>query len=328
MGREISSVRIRRILSLITYLRKKGKNGAEVQELLSHGEYANKRLLQNDIKLLRDEYRAEITYKRSFPNRYCLVYEGEFLLSLNINIHDITALSIGLGMASNFVPDFKKQSRNLWNKIAELVPDSFVTVGEWLASATTMQLPLSGIKSWVFEIVIEAIYEKKVIEIDYISPCEYKKKRTHKVCPYDIFFKAHSWYMTAGEKDKVLIFNLSNIDRIAILGNESFTPPPENYDPNVFRESSCYVKNGQLKYDITLEICEPIASMVRDVMRHPTQRVKKIDDNTIELKACIQDLNGMARWILSCSPYIKVRSPEKLRIAVCKLAEKVVKLNG
>ena len=331
MGHDISSIRIRRLLKLASYLRKKGEKGAEVPDILNHCEYSSRRALQDDIRLLKDEYKAEITYKRSFPNRYCMTYEGEFLLSLSLNIDDISALSIGLGMASHFVPDFKKHCKKLWHKIAELVPDSFVTMGEWLAALTTLQYPVSGIKSWVFETVIEAIHDREVIEIDYVSPYKDRQKKTHKVSPYDIFFKAHSWYMTAGEKgidDKILMFKLSRIKKIKISEDDEFLPPPEDYNPEVFRESSWYVKGGQLKYDINLEVREPMASIISEMKRHPTQRISRIDDDTAELYACVPDLEEAARWILSCSPYIKVIRPEELRALVRELAEKTISLNS
>ena len=139
MSREISSLRIRRLLNLAVYLRKKGEDGAEVNEILSHCEYTNKRALQDDIRLLRDEYHAEIIYKRNFPQRYCLTYEGEFLLSLSLNIKDITALSLGLGMAAHFLPDFKSHCEGVWHKIAGLIPDAFVAMGELLSQAVTME---------------------------------------------------------------------------------------------------------------------------------------------------------------------------------------------
>ena len=41
---------------------------------------------------MRDEYRAEITYKRSRPPRYCLVDAGELLLSLKFDANEIGAL--------------------------------------------------------------------------------------------------------------------------------------------------------------------------------------------------------------------------------------------
>ena len=324
MGRDISSIRIRRLLKLAAFLRKKGEDGATVHELLEHCEYSNKRALQEDIRLLKDEYKAEITYKRSFPPRYCLTYEGEFLLSLSLNIKDITALSLGLGMASHFMPGFRAHCQDLWQKIAALIPDAFINMGEWLASAVTMQYPVSGIKSLVFEAVIQAIHDREVLEIEYISPYKDRQAKTHKISPYDLFFKAHSWYMTAGCEDKVLMFKLARIQKIAVLEDEEYTPPPEDYNPQEVRQSSWYLKYGELKHDIRLIVREPMASIVSETVRHPTQRITRIDSETVELYACIPDLDEAARWILSCSPYITVKSPPELREKVCGLACQVI----
>lgn len=329
MGRDVSSIRIRRLLKLLTYLRKKGENGAEVPDIMNHCEYSGRRALQDDIRLLREEYRAEITYTRTFPPRYCLKYEGELLLSLSLNINDISALSIGLGMASHFVPDFKNHCKELWHKIAGVVPDNFIVIGELLAGLTTMQLPVAGIKAWVFETVLEAIHEHEAIEIDYISPYKDRKIKTHLLSPYDMFFKAHSWYMAAGEagREEVFMFKLSRIQRIALRDDKKFIPPPKDYNPAIFRESSWYVKGGKLNHSIRLEVREPMASIVSETTRHPTQRITRIDDERVELYACIPDLEEAARWILSCSPHVKVIEPEELRVMVRGLAEKVIAIN-
>ena len=328
MGREISSVRIRRLLRLLVYLRKKGENGAEIPDILNHCEYSNRRALQDDIRLLRDEYRAEITYRRNNPKRYCLVDAGELLLSLNLDINEIGALSMGLGMAMHFIPFIKKSCKRLWQKISSVVPESMLNIGEWLASAVTMEVPVSGIKPLVFEIIIEAVHEHQVLKIEYISPYKDREPKTHIISPYDIFFKAHSWYMTAGCDDRVLMFKLSRIQKVSVLEDEKFMTPPENYNAEEFRASSWYVKGGVLKHDICLEIREPMATIVSETMRHPTQRITRIDDDTVELRATIPDLEEAARWILSCSPHIIVRKPDELREMVCGLAQKVTALNS
>lgn len=328
MGREISSVRIRRLLRLMSYLRKKGKSGAEVSDIITSCEYSGRRALQDDIRLLRDEYKAQIAFRRNYPPRYCLTYEGEFLLSLSLSMNEICALAIGLGMADHFIPDFKNHCKTLWHKIAALVPDDFIEMGELLAGMTTMQHPVSGIKSWIFETALEATRKHEAIEIDYISPYKDRQLKTHIVSPYDIFFKAHSWYMAAGDGERVLTFKLSRIEKIIIPSDGKFIPPPDDYDPEIFRQSSWYVKCGQLKYTIRLEIREPMASIVSETQRHPTQRITRINDDTIELTATIPDLDEAARWILSCSPCITVKAPDELREMVCDMARKVIALTG
>ncbi len=314
-------------MSLLVYLRKKGEKGAEVPDILNHCEYSGRRALQDDIRLLRDEYHAEITYKRSIPQRYCLTDAGDLLLSLNLNINEIGALSMGLGMAVHFIPDIKKSCKDLWKKISSVVPESMLAFSEWLAQAVTMQYPVSGIKPLVFGTILEAIHDHEALKIEYVSPYKDRQAKTHVISPYDVFFKAHSWYLAAGCEGRVLMFRLSRIQKISVPDDETFSPPPEDYNAEDFRSSAWYVKPGEPKYTMRLKIFEPMASIVSETPRHLTQSITRTSPDTIELSAAIPDLEEAARWILSCSPYIKVEAPEELRDIVCRLAEKVTAIN-
>ena len=83
----------------------------------------DRRALQDDIQMLRDEYRTEIIFKRAKPYRYCLKSEGDFMLSLNLYEQDIIALVTGLGMVSHFIPHMKDNCKFLWNKIKRILPE-------------------------------------------------------------------------------------------------------------------------------------------------------------------------------------------------------------
>ena len=284
--------------------------------------------MQNDIRLLRDEYRAVIVFKREYPPRYSLIDAGELLLSLNLDINEVGALSMGLGMAMHFIPFVKNSCQRLWKKIADTIPASMLNIGEWLAQAITMEIPVSGIKPLIFELVIEAVHDHKVLEIEYISPYKDRQVKTHVISPYDLFFKAHSWYMTAGCEDQVLMFKLARIQKARLLENAEFIFPPEDYNANNFKSSSWYVRGGELKHNIRLEIREPMATIVSEIIKHPTQRINRIDENSVELTATVPDLSEVARWILSCSPHVKILEPAELRLMVREIAEEILKINS
>ncbi len=67
MAREVSSFRIRRLKNLLQLLRDKGEHGITGAELVKRGEYANKRALQDDLRMLREEFSAEIKFIRTPP---------------------------------------------------------------------------------------------------------------------------------------------------------------------------------------------------------------------------------------------------------------------
>mgnify|MGYP002624272438 FL=1 len=85
---------------------------------------------------------------------------------------------------------------------------------------------------------------------------------------------------------------------------------------------------GELNFSIKLKIIEPIATIVAETIWNPTQKTKRLDENTIELTANIPDLKEVARWVLSSAPYITVEEPYELRKIVNELAQQMVELNN
>ena len=67
-----------------------------------------------------------------------------------------------------------------------------------------------------------------------------------------------------------------------------------------------------------------MASIISETPRHITQRISRIAPDTVQLRMTVPELDEVARWILSCSPYITVIKPQELREKVCELAQQAV----
>ena len=341
MPKAISSLRIRRLITLLTFLRKHGEQGAEVGTILSHCEYTNCRALQDDIRMLRDEYRADIVFSRVQPCRYCLKSEGDFLLSLSLNEKDIIALVAGLGMTAHFLPSMETNCKALWKKIQEILPEVSVNFGRWLAGTVMMATPVSNMKAEVFDACLNALRQKMSIEVDYISPYKTREVRTHILAPWGVFFRSHAWYLLAGrdpsvqkeqgsdklKKDIPIVFRLSRVHEVRPCPDVPFFAPPEAYSLEKFAASAWYVSVGELEYDIRLRIVEPMATIVSETIWYSTQKTAWLDENTLELTARVPDLKEVARWVLSSAPYIAVEEPAELRGMVHDWAKQMVELN-
>ena len=341
MPRAITSLRIRRLLNLLSFLRKYGERGAEVEAILRQCEYNDRRALQDDIRMLRDEYRADIAFKRAQPCRYCLKAEGDFLLSLNLNEQDVIALVAGLGMTAHFLPHMEENCKDLWKKIQDILPEASVNFGRWLAGTVTVASPVSGMKPEVFRTCLDAIRNKTSVEVDYVSPYKTREMRTHILAPWGVFFRSHAWYLLAGrdpsaqkdedsekqKKDAPMVFRLSRMRDVRLRPDVPFINPPEAYSQERFTASAWYVSLGELEHDIRLRIVEPMATIVSETVWHPTQKTVRLDKDTLELTARVPDLNEVARWVLSSAPYISVEEPAELRVMVRDLAKQMMELN-
>ena len=330
-------------MALLEYLRRRGDAGASVQDIMENCEYPSgsfnnnyyyaRRALQSDIKILREEYGAEIVFKRyKRLNRYCLK-SGGFLIQLNLDEQDIFALVSGLGMAEHFIPSIKDNCKALWSKIKNILPENLINFSRQIAGAAVMATPVSGMDGEIFNLLIlKALRERIMIEFDYSSPYKVNNKelKTHVLAPWGVFFRAHAWYLLAGKtrEQEPYIFRLSRISRMILREDLEFIVPPEDYSQEKFAASAWYAAPGALEHNIKLKILEPLASIVSETSWHPTQKIKKINNNNaVELTAKVPDLKEVARWILSSAPYVTVEEPEELRELVRDWAGKMIELN-
>lgn len=330
MSRDVSSFRIRRLKRLLLFLKKRGERGATPEDILRACEYVGRRALQADIRMLRDEYRAEIEFLRAWPCRYRLTSEGDFLLPLALNERDVVSLVAGLGMAAHFLPHMRESCEALWRKMQSILPEASVELGRWLADAATMATPVSDVRPGVFDALLTALRGRTMIEVDYVSPYGAREARVHLLAPWGVFFRAHAWYLLAGKEGKKApgAYRLSRVRRVRAREDLPFITPPEAYSQERFTASAWYVSPGELEHDIRLRVVEPMATIVSETSWHPTQEIRRVDDETVELTARVPDLREVARWTLSAAPYVSVEGPDELRGMVRELAERMAELNA
>ena len=329
MSREISSFRIRRLKNLLLLLRERGEQGVETDTILNRCEYSSRRLLQDDIRMLREEFGAEIAFLRSPPGRYRLVYEGDFLLLLSLNDRDVVALVAGLGMAGHFLPHMREVCESLWVKMQKFLPGTAISFGQWLAETATVATPVSDMDGAVFERLLQALRDRRMVELDYVSPYGTREVRTHTLAPWGVFFRSHAWYLLAGKegRDAPGVFRLSRVHALRTLPHLPFVAPPEGYSQKRFTASAWYVAPGEPEHDIRLHVVEPMATIVAETRWHPTQTIERVDRDALVLSARVPDLGEVARWILSAAPYVSVLEPIELRTLVRDLAARMMEKN-
>lgn len=330
MSREISSFRIRRLKNLLLILRERGAQGVETDTILNRCEYSNRRLLQDDIRMLREEFGAEIAFLRSPPGRYRLVYEGDFLLLLSLSDRDVVALVAGLGMAGHFLPHMRKVCESLWVKMQKFLPGTAISFGQWLAETATVATPVSDMDGAVFDRLLQALRERCMVELDYVSPYGTRKVRTHTLAPWGVFFRAHAWYLLAGKEGQEVpgVFRLSRVHALRLLPHLPFVVPPEGYSQKRFTASAWHVAPGEPEHNIRLHVIEPMATIVAETRWHPTQTTERVGRDALVLSARVPDLGEVARWILSAAPYISVLEPLELRALVHDLAARMMEKNA
>lgn len=318
VSKDFNSVRISRLFNLIALLSRPILR----EEIISRLGYTGKRTLERDLKFLRDEFGVQIKFSR-LHGTYSMESATNFLVYLKLTRDEVSAVSTGLSIASHFLPHLKEASDSAWEKFSACVPEALLERGRILAKSTTVSLPVPNIDPATFECILDAIHDKKTLNLNYKSPLRTRSKK-YIVSPWSLCFRAHAWYVSLfdhGTKES-RSFRLTRIRGIA-PANELYVAPKDGEDET---DASCvwYVEAGKPKYDVRVRIAKELAMPVSETKWHSTQRIIKNKDGSIDFCAKVPKLEEVAWWVLASSPCATVIEPEELRQIVCDLAAKVM----
>lgn len=320
MPKDMTSVRHDRLSRIMAFLQSRER--ATHDEIYSVGEYSSNRTFQNDLYYLRGVYGADIKYD-SHHKYYVMENAGIFQLNLKITKSEIEALTAGLRMSAHFLPHLKKSASSLWEKLCRYIPEEIISHGSEIVNSAMILSPVAKVDPEVFSTLIEAIYDKKTVNILYAAPERMPKQWL--LSPYGFYFRGNAWYM-ASYNHKYNNLGIHRISRIisASVSGEEYMPPGESGFTKEYMLSAWHVMPGYEKNFIRVRITEPLAESFREIKWHPTQKISECDEGGIILTAEVPDLYEVARWVMSGAPHIEVIEPDGLKELVKEFAGEVL----
>lgn len=317
MSKDLNSVRISRLFSLVALLSKPVSR----DEIIARLEYIGRRTLERDLKFLRDEFGVQIKFSRS-KKTYTTEGARSFLVYLKLTRDEVSAVAAGLGMAGHFLPHLKEAGDSAWEKFSACVSRSLLEHGRILAKSTTVSLPTPNVDPSKFEKILDAVTNKTTLLMDYKSP-KRVSSRKYTVSPWGLCFRGHAWYIRLWDHKarEGRSFRISRINDIA-CAKEKYVGPKDG-DIDVNSSYVWYVESGEPKYEIKVRIAKDLATAVSETTWHITQTITENKDGSIDFCAKVPNLQEVAWWVLASAPHATVIEPQELRDIVADLAQKV-----
>jgi proteasome accessory factor B len=187
---------------------------------------------------------------------------------------------------------------------------------------------LSG-KFEIYQSLVHAIENRRVVEINYVSFTEWEQITT-RLRPYQMLFSRRSWYVIGRSSlhREVRMFNVARITFLKQL-RERFAIPPsfnlENYLGNAWH----LIPDAGRDSHVVVRFKPLVAGNVAEVIWHKTQRTKLLPDGALEFHATVSGLNEIAWWILGYGDQAEVLKPARLRRIVAQRAQNMATMyNG
>jgi predicted DNA-binding transcriptional regulator YafY len=243
-----------------------------------------------------------------------------------LSSEEISALLIARKMLQDIIGgSIGHEISSVVDKITNILKKHSV-VADHIDDAFSFQLiEYSPAPEIVFKAVLEGCLKKRCLSFTYYSPAtEEKSERT--VEPYHLFNYMGTWHLIGycRLREEIRDFALSRISEAKVL-TESFKIPAE-FDFKKYFLSTFGLYKGKSTKEVTLRFKPEKSKWIEGQIWHKDQKVKHLNDGSLELSFPVSDFSEITREILKHGDDVLVIKPKNLRDLIKVEAEKIAKI--
>jgi len=280
---------------------------------------------QRDIAFMRDRLSCPLRYDPlakgyyyeeetfSLPMVYLSPKELSALLIARKTLQDISGGMLG------------KEISSLLSKITNILTRHNIQEDMIDNTFSFQMVEYSPTAENVFQTILESCLRKRRVRFNYFSPAK-EEMRERTVDPYHLFNYMGTWHLLGRchLRDEVRDFALNRISEPKIIDEnyELLT----NFDFKKYFLSTFGIYKGKSVKEVVLRFSSLKAKWVKDQIWHKDQKVKPLEDGSLQLSFPVSDFSEVKMEILKHGNEVTVIRPKALRELIKSEAEKIVKI--
>ena len=303
--------RIRRVLEMVREGTQSGylANSSDFKEELG----VSRRTVARDMDFLRDEENAPIEYDES-QRGYRLTDQSYSLPPVRLSRKEVFSFSIARKLLGAFEgTPLEMDMRSTLSKIEESLEGTVSMDIEGL----TENLSVIAEDHVLLDPDLWADVAKHTSRSEQIRMIYRKfngETKTYVVEPYHLFAYHGNWYLLARREDTEKRWSTFAISRIKkIRGTGKLFKVNHNFDAEQHIKDAFGISRGEKPFKVRLLFDAKIATYIEERVWHPTQKMKRRRDGSLEMSFETTGWKELVRWILSWQPDVEVLSPKRLR---------------
>lgn len=281
---------------------------------LAHELDISEKTIQRDIDFMRDRLGLPIEYHHS---KYGYYYSQPVHHFPNINISETEIAALFLAQKALELykgTTFEKPLQTAFAKLTESLRESSSSSLEELDHNFSFKIQgVAKINVQIFEIISHSISQRKIVELTYrkLDPKEPRliKRRVH---PYHLACIQNEWYLFGYDvsRQDIRTYALPRIQRARIT-EESFNSLKQ-FSLAKHLKNSFGVSSDSGSYSIKIWFDPLAAQLIRERTWHHSQKIKELQDGSLEFSLKLGSLTEIKRWVLSYGVHAKVLQPPEL----------------
>jgi len=268
--------------------------------------------IQRDLDFMRDRLNLPIEYDATrYTFRYTETVEAFPLLQVSEG--EILALFVAQKVLAQYRgTPFEKTLGSAFQKLTGALKETVsFDLGEWGSDYSFRVTGASAADLEIFRLLARAIVQRQEISFSY-QPLRSNAPETRHVHPYHLANIDNAWYLLAHDpqRGQIRTFALPRI-RTPQFTKKTFERP-RGFSAAKELKGGFGVFAGTGKYLVKIRFDSFAARLVRERDWHPTQKIREIKGNSIELEMTLGALEEIERWVLSWGDHAKVLGPKAL----------------
>lgn len=320
------------------------------RELESASLSCSRPTIERDIAHMRDDMHAPIAVgvadvadseRMTGRRQYYYFYSDPTwqLGDVLVKKDDLIAISLARQLLKNVVgvPDAVELSAT-YDKLLGLADEGIRKEVEGQAFAPIVFASPSGpaVRPEVWRNVLQAIRQRKMLQIRYENRWDPKKKGVRRISPACIVNLLGRWYVLGTaqlQDDSLRQYDLARI-RSATITKVTATPPKDiDVEEALKNTFGRFIGDPNVLVDVTLRFAPRVAPLIMDTSFHARQEREVQPDGSVNLTFPVTPVGAdpswryhhVVSWILSWGADVEVLGPDELRQRV---AEQVSRLSG
>jgi predicted DNA-binding transcriptional regulator YafY len=183
-----------------------------------------------------------------------------------------------------------------------------------------------------FRVVLDAILENFVLNVEYESPYGVKKAggaaassagastkarrvETVQIEPFGVFFARRSWYVVARKRPSgdMRLYKLARFKRVSITDQTFVMPRGWNLDTYLKHAWETIHDAQSTPVKVVIDLTAAVAGNMMETLWHPSQHFQTLADGTVRFTATVAGFDELVWWVLGIGSNARVVEPAELR---------------
>lgn len=312
-----------------------------MHERLKAGRYPNCRKLADELEVSSKTVQRDIDFMRyrlGLPIEYDQLHFGFYYTepvasfpNVEISEGELIALYVGQRALAQYKgTSFEAPLSTAFRKITDGLRDTISVTWSDLDSAISFRSTgRSTADVHLFEQLSPAVFKQVEVHFEYKKPDAARYEQRY-VQPYHLGCVENLWYLFAFDLDRAQLrtFALPRIRNVRVSKTKFRRPLDFSIGKFLGESFGVFARPTKTKHAIRISFDAFAAPRVEERQWHPSQKIKQLRNDGIELSLTLGNLEEIERWILSWGSHAQVLAPAELKERIAKTASELANAYG